>query len=333
MEHHDHHEHEHITAPACEKPLPWYKKFRPLEWIGLVAIAAIILNAFFDIRISVVRRPRLEKLLAQQKTTNQSPTTAQDTSPSDADLESAVLPASGIILPVAWNDVGKRMVETGVIDLAKFEEIYASRGGLGAEKRLLTETVTDPITMTPENSGALLNMLWAFGLGQKSEVLTKGQMVDPQYGGAENFASTGGWTLAKGDAMKHYAKHEFVKLTADQEALVKRVAESIYRPCCGNSVAFPDCNHGMAMLGLLELMAANGVSEEEMYKTALVVNSYWFPDTYLTIAKLKSKEGTNWASVDPKEVLGEAFSSAVGYRKVRAQVEPAQSKGGGGCGV
>jgi len=47
----------------------------------------------------------------------------------------------------------------------------------------------------------------------------------------------------------------------------------------------------MAMLGLLELMAAQGVGEEEMYKAALAVNSYWFPDTYLTIAEYMQNKG------------------------------------------
>ena len=30
-----------------------------------------------------------------------------------------------------------------------------------------------------------------------------------------------------------------------------KIAKGIYRPCCNNSTYFPDCNHGMAMLGLL----------------------------------------------------------------------------------
>ena len=38
--------------------------------------------------------------------------------------------------------------------------------------------------------------------------------------------------------------------------IVEEIAGNIYRPCCGNSTAFPDCNHGMAMLGLIELMVS-----------------------------------------------------------------------------
>ncbi len=341
----DHHEpiHEHPEdhgqkdSPSSER-VPWHRQFRPLEWIGMIAIAAVVLNLFFDVRLNVTRKGGLGKLFSKQIASGQAASAGQQANteaggPSNAELQAAVLPSSGVVLPVAWKDIGKQLVSTGVIDLKKFEDIYASRGGLGPEKKLLTDTVSGALTMTPENSATWLNVLWAFGLGQKSGILTNGQMSDPKNGGAGNFASTGGWTIAKGDAMTHYGKHEFVKLTPAQQELVKRVAEGIYRPCCGNSVAFPDCNHGMAMLGLLELMAANHVSEADMYKTALVVNSYWFPDTYLTIAKLKAKEGTSWQKVDPAEVLGAAFSSSAGFRSVRAKVEPVQSKGSGGCGV
>ena len=244
-----------------------------------------------------------------------------------------VLPAE-IILPVSWGDLGKEMVDSGVIDAKKFEELYAGRGGLNIEeKKLLFGTNNKEIRMTQENAGTILNLLWAFGLGNKNEILERGPMMDPAYGGAGNFASTGGWTLAKGNAMDHYSKHSFVTLTPDQQAMVERVAKNIYRPCCGNTTYFPDCNHGMAMLGLLELLASNGVSERDMYKIALQVNSYWFPDTYLTIAKYMESKGVPWNKVDPKEMLGADYSSGSGYRKILEQVAPVESKSAGGCGV
>ena len=139
-----------------------------------------------------------------------------------------------------------------------------SQGGLDEEtKKLLYQSGNGNLKITEENSGKILNLLWAFGLGNKNEILLKGPMMDPQYGGAGRFASTGGWTIAKGSAMEHYSNHEFIKLTKEQQTLVENVSQNIYRPCCGNSTYFPDCNHGMAMLGLLELMASEGVSEEK----------------------------------------------------------------------
>jgi len=83
----------------------------------------------------------------------------------------------------------------------------------------------------------------------------------------------------------------------------------------------------------LELMASQGVSEKDMYKTALQVNAYWFPDTYLTIARYFEKKGTKWNKVNPQEVLGANFSSSSGYQKVLAEVEPVKGQQGGSCGV
>ena len=249
--------------------------------------------------------------------------------------ENLVIPQEGVELPVVWGDLGAEMIQAGVIDRQKFEALYSQRGGLDEEaKKILSGLGNGKLKITQQNAGFLLNMFWALGLGNKNEILEKGPMSDPQYGGAGNFASTGGWSLAKGDTMSHFSKHKFISLTSGQQQLVERVSKGIFRPCCGNSVYFPDCNHGMGMLGLLELMASQGVSEQDMYKIALKVNSYWFPDTYLTIAKyLKEKKGISFDQADPKEILGSDYSSSSGYQRILQEVTPSQASGGGGCGV
>lgn len=262
------------------------------------------------------------------------PQKQREATPEDA-LREKVLPPEGVVLPVRWGDFGKQLVETGVIDAEQFEALYESRGGLGEEeKRLLYATDNGNLKMDERNSGFLLNLLWAFGLGNKNRILDEGPMKDPQFGGdPSRFASTGGWSLAKGNVMDHYSKHSFVALSAEQQSLVERISQNIYRPCCGTPTYFPDCNHGMAMLGLLELMATQGVSEEEMYKIALKVNSYWFPDTYLTIAKYLASKRIDWNEVDAAEILGGNFSGAQGYQRVLQEVEPVEDRGGSGCGV
>ncbi|OGN07372.1 MAG: hypothetical protein A3B86_01315 [Candidatus Yanofskybacteria bacterium RIFCSPHIGHO2_02_FULL_38_22b] len=249
-------------------------------------------------------------------------------------LEAKVIPPDGIELPVNWGDLGLQLIDSGVIDKEKFMAIYTNREDVSeSDKKLLEESSNGKIIMTQRNANFLLNLFWALGLGNKNEILEKGPMTDQQYGGADKFASTGGWTLARGDAMDHYSKHSFVILTSSQQTLVERVSQNIYRPCCGNSAYFPDCNHGMAMLGLLELMASQGVSEREMYKVALQVNAYWFLDTYLTIAKYLETKGDSWQKADPKEILGPNYSSAAGYQKILSQVSPPTQRGGGSCGV
>ncbi|MDP3957830.1 MAG: heavy metal translocating P-type ATPase [bacterium] len=250
-------------------------------------------------------------------------------------LEASVLPSEGFTLPIVWKDYGKQLVTKGVIDQEKFEALYANRGGLsGEDKKMLGDTENGKITITAENSGVLLNLLWAFGLGNKNQILEKGPMTDPNYGGAGKFASTGGWSVSKGQAMDHYSKHTFLMLTAEEQEMVARVSQGIYRPCCNNSTFFPDCNHGMAMLGLLELMAEQGVSEGEMYRTALQVNAFWFPQTYLTLAKYFEGKGIVWKNVDAKIALGKNYSSGSGYSRILTEIAPVQqNQGGGSCGV
>ncbi len=298
------------------------------RWATLGILVALLFNTLFQVRIT----PRF--LLGR----NAEPTEQASSTDADADIArfaSYVLPQDGVELPAKWGDFGKQLVDSGAIDKAAFEALYAGRGGMSSEEQqLLYGADNGNLRITARNADFLLNTLWAFGLANKNSILDEGEMQDPQYGGAGGFASTGGWTLAEGDAMDHYSMHGFLELTPEQQKRVDEVSRNIYRPCCGNSVHFPDCNHGMAMLGLLELMAASGTSEEDMYRYALAVNSFWFPETYLTIAKYLDGYGKPWESVPPKDILGYNFSSAAGYQQIVSAVAPVERpQGGGGCGV
>ncbi|HEY4497321.1 MAG TPA: hypothetical protein VJC20_00990 [Candidatus Paceibacterota bacterium] len=260
-------------------------------------------------------------------------------------LEEKVLPPEGVVLPIRWGDLGAQLVNAGVIDSNKFKVIYEESGtftplesasltGFTDEyENLLLGQNDGQLKITEDNAGYLLNLFWALGLANKNPILDTGEMVNPEYGGAQNFASTGGWTIAQGNAMDHYSRHKFFDLTDEQQALVDKISRGIYRPCCNNSTHFPDCNHGMAMLGLLELMASQGVSEQDMWKAALVVNSYWFPDTYITIASYMNNGRVDWKNVNPQEILGANYSSASGYAKIASQVPAQPRRGGNGCGI
>src|SRR3989344_5327553 len=134
-------------------------------------------------------------------------------SQNQAQTQSQQKTSEGIVLPVRWGDLGKQMISAGVIDAKRFEEIYANRGGLTKEtKELLYGANNGNLKVTSENSGIILNLLWALGLGAKNNILEAGPMT--QYGDTGNFASTGGWTIAQGGAMQHYSKHDFFFLTA-----------------------------------------------------------------------------------------------------------------------
>lgn len=242
--------------------------------------------------------------------------------------------AEGTLLPIVLNDLGPRMVQAGVIDSAKFVALYEQNPEMQKiAEDLLSKTYKEEIIITPQNAPILLNYFWALGLGNKNEILEKGEMSNPAYGGPQVFASTGGWDLAIGNSMNHYSMHQFILLSPEEQILVDRVSENIFRPCCGNSTHFPDCNHGMAMLAYLELAASQGASESDLYQGALILNSYWFPDQYRAIAEyMKQKEGIEWKDVDPKVVLGAEYSSAEGFQNIASQVIlPKEDKSRVGC--
>lgn len=317
------------------------RNINPWMTVAFILLAVLAVRTLFDIDLTIKPKFKTGKI-ASNKTASQAGSAVSGNPAAGAagqanltELEKTVLPAEGVDLSIKWSDLGKQLIDKGVIDKTKFEQLFSQRGGLGTEEqKLLSGSGNGSIRMTKANADFLLDLFWAFGLANKNDVLDKGEMMrDPKQVG--NFASTGGWTLAKGQATDYYSKFKLVGLTPEQQTRVENTSKGIYRPCCGNSTHFPDCNHGMAMLGLLELMAANGLSEQEMYKKALVVNAFWFPQTYLEMAAYYAERGTSWDKVDSKEALGVNFSSAQGYRQMRSQIKslPQVQQGGGSCGA
>ncbi|MBI5358883.1 hypothetical protein HZB69_04630 [Candidatus Amesbacteria bacterium] len=235
-------------------------------------------------------------------------------------------------LGISWGDVIVKMVQTGAIDKEKFLKRHPEA------EQLLSTSNNANIVVTQENSALILNLLWPLGITNKAKVLSEGIMGTKYKDQIGSFASTGGWTLGSKDGGKLFNSQSLIKLTTDQEELIKKISANIYRPCCGNSTAFPDCNHGAGMLGFIELAVVAGMPEENIYKKALVINSYWFPQTYTELAVFfKAKKNTNWKDVNPVEVLGEAYSSGRGYGTVSKQLQDEgltpQVKSGGSCGV
>jgi len=250
------------------------------------------------------------------------------------DLKAEVLPAAGYITSITWGDTGKKLIEVGAIDEKQYQQLFNSPTNGMDELDILKGGSTKLIGINENNSQFIVDTLWAFGLTQKSKVLDEGPMKNS---GTDlgNFASTGGWTLGKESATKLYSSQELVQLNDFQQDLVKKIAESIYRPCCDNPTSFPDCNHGMAALGLIELEVAAGLSEEQIYRDVLAFNSFWFPQTYLEIAVYFSQQGKGWGELDPKTILGSEYSSASGSAVISSQVKdvPGLDSGGGSCGV
>jgi hypothetical protein len=244
-----------------------------------------------------------------------------------ATLQEEINPAEGYALPISYGDLGPQLLEGGVISFDAFAAIYENSGNpLSAQQLDILKLGSDEqIIITPKNSHFLLNFFWAVGLANRNSILTEGPMVQTSDGQVERFASTGGWTLATKPISELHASMDLIPLTAEQQKLVEEVAAGIYRPCCDNHTLFPDCNHGMAMLGLLQLMASQGATADEMFEAAKYINAYWFPQQTLeTAIYLQLNQNVSFKDADAKLVVSEQFSSGSGARMVH---EDLQAKG------
>jgi hypothetical protein len=258
-------------------------------------------------------------------------------------LYEQINPRDGYKLPVSYGDLGPRLLESGVIDYDAFAAIYEKgMNPLSADQVDILQSGSDEqIVITKENAHFILNFFWAVGLVNDNPVLANGPMVhglilQDGNGKIEDFASTGGWTLSTKPVTELYASLDLIPLTAEQQRMVEEVAAAVYRPCCNNSTLFPDCNHGMAMLGLLELMASQRATTDQMFEAAKYVNAFWFPQQALEIAiYLQTNYWVDFVHADPRQVVGEELASASGFKMVHqslvgsGEVKQAPSQGGG----
>lgn len=252
-----------------------------------------------------------------------------------------VNPPAGYQIPAMPGDAGPQLLAAGAIDLPRFVDVYQGAGSPLTEDQLaiLTKGSSSSITITQANAYFLLNFFWALGLTNQNPVLTKGIMQERGKDQVGNFASTGGWTLGTKPPMELYASTMIVALTDEQQARLLNVASTVYRPCCDNPTHLPDCNHGMAMLGLLELMASQNASEAEMFKAAKYVNAYWYPQQMVEIATyFNANQNVDFAQADAQQIVSQQYSSASGFQGVHqwlgsnGLLEQAPNNGGS-CGV
>jgi hypothetical protein len=258
-----------------------------------------------------------------------------------AQLIEQINPPEGYPLEVKFGDIGQQLMAAGVVDYDAFVEVYENAGQPLSDEQLdiLTRASDENVVFNQENAYFLLNFFWALGLANENPILTEGPLVEYSEGQIERFASTGGWTIAAKPVTEVYASSQILTLSPAQQKRVDEVAQGVYRPCCNNPTHFPDCNHGMAMLGMLELMAANGSSEEEMFTAAKYANAFWYPQQTLELATFfKSTQGLDFSEVDSQEIVGPNFSSGSGFQAVHQWltengVLEGPSGGGNSCGV
>lgn len=250
-------------------------------------------------------------------------------------LKQEVLPQNGYTLAVTWEDVGQQLISSGVIDEVKYKELFSSDPvGLNHMWHLQNRS-SDRMIINEGNARFMVNTLWGLGLVNKSKILDEGSMKTYGQGSVMNFASTGGWNLGVKPTSQLYSSAKIINLTQEQEQVVQKIARDVYRPCCGNHTEFPDCNHGMAALGYIQLAVKQGILEKRIYKDLLALNSFWFPQNYIELAAYFDKDGKKWKDVDAKLALSAEYSSASGASKIRQSIQNIQgvNNGGGGCGA
>lgn len=222
-------------------------------------------------------------------------------------------------LPARFGKIGPALVAAGGIDYDRFVQLYEQNGQplTEAQLKILTEGSDEPITIDGNNAYFLLNFFWALGLTNQNRILTEGPMMQ---GGIEkigDFASTGGWTLGTKPATELFASAQLITLTKEQQLAVEEVAGMVYRPCCNGPTLFPDCNHGMAMLGMLELLASQGATTTQMLEAAKYLNSFWYPQQSMEVATFfKASQGLDFAQIDGRQMMSMEIFSASGFGKV-----------------
>lgn len=281
--------------------------------IKLIQASLALIFSFLLIGLNLAKKDPLFAKFFNKITENSKSEAITQSNKLLEEIASRVLPQEGFQSKIYLGDIVLKLIENGVIDKGKFKLIYQNSQNLTKEiEDILNKPSYNPILLTKNNANYYINFLWPLGLANYMSF----NKNSPIFGKSLfNFASTGGWTLGKEDnGGKYFNKFEIIKLTKEQEELVVRVAQNTYRPCCNNSTFFQDCNHGSALLGLLELGASQGLSEEELYRQALAFNSFWFPQNYIKIALyFKIFKNIDWEDVEPKEVLGENYSTISGF--------------------
>ncbi len=258
-----------------------------------------------------------------------------------AALSHQINPPQGYTLPVNFGDIGPQLLAHGAIDYQQFIQLYNRLGRSLTEEQhtILTKGSPAPVVIDSSNADFLLNFFWSVGLVNQNPILTEGPMMRGGRDQIGTFASTGGWTLGAKSAVELYASAPIISLTSEQQARLGKVASGVYRPCCNNPTHFPDCNHGMAMLGLLELMASRDATEDAMFTAAKSINAFWFPQQTLELATyFKASQGLDFDQVDPQQLVGMGFSSGSGFQSVHIALEEnglvaRAGSGRGGCGV
>lgn len=250
------------------------------------------------------------------------------------------VPPGGVHMPFGFGDTIQRLVLAGAIDPGKFRARSGKTGKpVGWVDDLLAAPARRPIFFSTETAPFLVDLLWPIGLANKVPFNDASPLNDRNL---PSYASTGGWTLGRAkNGAAYFNTVRALALSNEQQGLALEIAKTTFRPCCDNATYFQDCNHGSALLGLIELAAYHGFSAREIYRSALVANSYWFPMQYIQAALyFLIFESRSWSEIQPELILGRRYSTLSGWASnivvpLRAAnlLPPSAPSGTARCGI
>ncbi len=228
-------------------------------------------------------------------------------------------------LSAEWGNVPERLVELGALNAS-----FLNAMGLDTKQAGILDGSGDGgVVLDKGNATFDLYVLWALGMNNKNSIINNGTIM--HFGGSPyGLASTGGYgplgTLSLGGL-------SILNLTAAEQSVADAVAAGTYRPCCNNPAAFPDCNHGAAQLGLIELMASQGWNAAQIYDALKQFNALYYPEQYAELAAyFNYTQGKAWDDVPAEAAMGRNYSSASGAYAVHAYLADRNLLPGKGAG-
>lgn len=251
-------------------------------------------------------------------------------------LAAQVVPKTGYVLSFKWGDNVHKLVEAGALNPSNLSILLnnSKEPLTPVEKKILNGTYNGYIQFNSTNVEFVQLVLWSLGVNNNNTIVNNGpiinasipyansinnnvtlkqklnQNVTPQWVASRYFASTGGY----GPIGKlQLGMLNIMSLSPSEQIIADYTAENSYRPCCNNPTAFPDCNHGAAALGLIELLASQGANQSQIFSAVKYFNQYQFPQQYSEIAAYFDSQGKNYSQVNSSEVIGYSFSSYSGY--------------------
>lgn len=229
-------------------------------------------------------------------------------------VASQVLPENGFTVDAVWEDSVSKMVKAGVLDVDKLDNLLTKRYGqpLTEEQKdlLASDYSNEKLTINSKNAVFMMYILWTLAKHNDNQI-----MHDSPFAQYFDDYDIGVGKVGYGDT-------ELIELTSEQQEIAKYVALNSYRPCCGNPTGHPDCSHGFSALGLIELMAEQGYTKEQIFDAFVKFNSFWFPSTYIQDALyFKLAENKDWSDVDRELIAGKQYSSLSGSYAVKQYLQ------------